>query len=417
MRAGRVRSAVAGPLTVLVLALAGCAAPPAGSEAALDALADRLRAVPGIASVETSLREVDPKDSSDWTAGVDVESSGSDLSIAADVREAIGRGVPGALLQVGLSVEAGGGSSAVSLDPRRESDVELAEQLRVLPFAERVDLLVSRSVELERGVAFAEAVAAVRSVADTDPERGDVAVHRGTTGITVDEAHPGADLVAALDVLDADPRVESISSWSAWPDGVRASVDVTTDDIDRIAEMLAATADEAADAATRPRTRFTVFTPDYSEDRSGWLGLPLGSSEPDDLALGGPPGPVIDPAEAAARLAAGEAGVRAFLESAVLTAGIPAEVATDLEECPDGSGTRMAGRVIIPVFTVLDSAQEPFDAIVAGWSAEGLEQTDRAMGRDYWAPRATREDAVDSASIRGTTEGLSLTAAAECVPG
>lgn len=407
------RRAAAGLLATLVLALVGCTAPPDGSEVALERLADRLRALPGVAAVETSLTEADPKDRPDeWIAGLDIEATESGLGIAAEVRREVSAGVPEVALQVGLRIPEGTHGAAVSLDPRLEDDVDMAGLLRGQSFAAGVDLLPWwRSVALADGAAFADAVPALRALAPT----ADLALVRGTTSVGVDGSSPGAALLSRIDAFAADPRVERLTSTTSI-ERARGSIRLTAADFDEVAGILAATADEAAEAGLRPRTSFSVTAPDYSEERSGWLGLPLGSPEPDDLALGDPPAPVIDPAEAAAALAEGESGVRAFLEAAIAASGVPAEVTTVVAPCSDASASRAEGHVVIPVFTVLDSAQEPFDAVVAGWAAEGFERTDRASGRDFWTTSAERDDRVASASIRGTTEGLSLTATAECVP-
>ncbi|SMH29448.1 hypothetical protein SAMN06295885_0314 [Rathayibacter oskolensis] len=404
--------AIAAALCLLV-ALAGCTVPPAGAAESVDALAERVRASAGVESVETSLRQSDPKDRpDDWVATVDVTASDADLAaVASVVRDAIGSGVDGARLSLTLRVPAGDGGVAVDVDPRRGNDVARAARLRLLPFAAAVLLSGYREgVELTAEASFSEAVPVVREVARS------IDLFRGTTTVAVDEAFPGAALLALVDPLDADPRTSSLSlsasSASASQSSV-SSVSITREDTAAVAGTLAATPDEEADAGTAARTSFSVQSPDYSTVVAGWLGLPLGSPEP----------PLPDPAAPAtaepdpAALAAAESRVKDFLDRSVAETGVPAEVATRVEECSDGRGSRAAGGVVIPVFTVYDSAQESFDAVVDGWTADGFDRIDRASGRDFWGAVTPWGGGVISASIRGTIDGLSLTAESECVVG
>ncbi|KQQ05380.1 MULTISPECIES: hypothetical protein [unclassified Rathayibacter] len=394
----------------LVLALAGCTVPPDGADAALASLVDRIRAGSGVGSVESSLQQADPKDRPDeWIASVDVTASGDDLEVAAVVRDAVHSGVTGTKLSLSLRIPAGDAGVGVVVDPRRKEDVELAGELRVLPFAESVAVSpYQRYVELSAGVSFTEAVAVVRTIT----RRIDLA--RGSTSIAVEPEAPGPALLALVDTLDADPRISSVTVRSS-EGAERASVSVTTDDAEGVATTLAATPDEAADAGTAARTSFSVQSADYATTAAGWLGLPLGSPEP---PLPTPPSlPEADPAEVAAGVAAVEPVVREFLEESVAATGVPAEVSMRVEPCSEGPGSRSAGSVVVPVFTVYDSAQEPFDAVIEGWKAAGFDRTDRASGRDFWTAVTPWRDGVVSASIRGTPDGVSLTAESGCVRG
>lgn len=331
MAAGRAGGATAGLPTLLVLALAGCAVPPAGSQDALDALTERVGAVAGVDSVTSSLNQADIKDRPDeWIAFVEIGAGGSDLGIASAVQAALGAGVVGADLGVSLSVGAGEGLAPVHLDPRREADVALADDLRSLPFVDRVDLLTGRTASLTEDADLADAVPVVRPLAPLPNERGALALSTGTSLIGVDGTRPGAALLSRLDELDDDPGTEEVRTGVGALGALRASIDVVAEDPAAVAALLASTPDEAAEAGTHPRTAFAVSTPGYGETARG----------------------------------------------------------------PQG----------------------PFDAIVAQWTDAGFEQVDRTMGRDYWASKARREDSVAAVSIRGTQEGLSLTATAECVP-
>jgi hypothetical protein len=161
-----------------------------------------------------------------------------------------------------------------------------------------------------------------------------------------------------------------------------------------------------------------VQRPDAATPETGWVGLPPGAPEPDDGPEPQPgdvgehpyvnPGPLADLPEQ-------EAAVRAYVEASVAATGVPAEVETRRELCETELGTRVVGTVLVPVFTVMDDAQVPFDAVVDGWSADGFRQTDRAMGRDHWAAPPGRSDGIESASIRGTADGLSFGVQTRCL--
>lgn len=177
--------------------------------------------------------------------------------------------------------------------------------------------------------------------------------------------------------------------------------------------------DEQADAGIARRTEFSVGRPDAATPQTGWVGLPPGAPEPDD-------GPEPQPGDVGedpfvnegplAELPEQEAAVRAYVEASVAATGVPAEVETRRELCETEYGTRVVGSVLVPVFTVMDDAQGPFDAVVDGWSADGFRQTDRAMGRDHWSAPPGRSDGIESASIRGTAEGLSFGVRTRCLP-
>ena len=116
------------------------------------------------------------------------------------------------------------------------------------------------------------------------------------------------------------------------------------------------------------------------------------------------------------------ATLRAFLERSADAAGVPATVTTGTEQCappgsswsPDATGTRATAFSVVPVFQIVDDAQGPFDAVTALWTSEGFRVSGRAMGRDYWSSSTGADPAT--ASIRGTVDGLSLSAESVCVP-
>lgn len=301
---------------------------------------------------------------------------------------------------------------------------EIAEVWRRIPVVSSVDVTGDgRSVELREGTTIRAAAHLLR------PSLGDgaVAIRRGTTSVDVSAAAPARSVLDLVERLDARPDVSdlSVSPRSAPARGI---IEVESEDPAGVAAVLAATPDEAADAGTATRTIFFVRAP-YSSARDasrdpdlrGWLGLPLGSPAPDDLPDPSepafPPEPTtLAPPPVLVDVREQEAGVRAFLEAAAAIAGVPAEVTTVATQCEDGSAaTQATGSVLIPIFTVMDEPQPPFDAITRSWTDAGFVPAGRAMGRDFWTAGDGRADGVASASIRGASDGLRLSAESVCV--
>ena len=59
---------------------------------------------------------------------------------------------------------------------------------------------------------------------------------------------------------------------------------------------------------------------------------------------------------------------------------------TTSRQCLDEPGTQAQASALVPVFTVMDDAREPFAAVIRTWTDAGLGQVDRAKGLDPWAP-------------------------------
>lgn len=430
MRATARRRAAAVIAAVVLVAgvLSGCSwlspTPPEAAVASVEALRTRLVAVDGVAEVETSLYPRDFRESADWAASVEVVAGTPDLAVVAAVRRALGDGVTHAALELSLEIPSGPRVAGVTLDPQDPEAVDLADTWRRIPGAASVHFASGgRWVVLRAGTTVAEAAARYRPLLGD----GTVVLQDEIVSVGVTATEPGPGLLSAIDALAVRPGVTGVYS-TPGPDMGRGAVTVETDDVERVAAVLAATVDEAADAGSAPRTAFTVRTA-YASDRSsdderevtGWVGLPLGAPEPADLpqpvepeAPADPPMPDVPPV--LVDVAAQEAGVRAFLEAAVAVAGVPAEVTAEVTTCADGSAaTQATGRVLIPVFTVMDDAQAPFDAITGAWADAGFAPGGRAMGRDFWSAGDGRADGVASASIRGTADGLSLSADSVCV--
>lgn len=422
-RAGAVAAAV-----LVASLLSGCSwfpQPPESAVTSLEAMRVRIAAVDGIADVETSLRSTDYSDGPDpWIARVDVTADTPDPAVAGAVQRALGDGVTQAELVASLALPAGDGTAPVRLDLQVPAAWEIAEVWRRIPVVSSVDVTGDgRSVELREGTTIRAAADLLR------PSLGDgaVAIRRGTTSVDVSATAPAPALLDQLDRLEARPDVSEITATLGSAQ-MRGAVSVETEDPVGVATALAATPDEAADAGTAPRLILFVRAP-YSADRetgtgadvTGWLGLPLGSPAPDDLPDRSEPSTPAAPTTPAPTpvlvdVTAQEAGVRAFLEAAATIAGVPAEVTTVATQCEDGSAaTQATGSVLIPIFTVMDEPQPPFDAITRSWTDAGFVPAGRAMGRDFWTAGDGRADGVASASIRGIAAGLSLSAESVCV--
>ncbi|MBF4621112.1 hypothetical protein [Clavibacter sp. VKM Ac-2542] len=428
-RARRRAASALAAVVILVTALSGCSwlypDPPEAAVSSVEALRVRLAAVDGIADVTTRLSPTGPGFAVEgWTARVDATADTPDPAVAADVRDARGDGVTQAELVLSLELPAGDGTASVTLDALDSASVDLGEVWRRIPGVASVRLGGGgRFVELQEGATFAVEADLLR------PSLGAsrMSVRRGTTSVEVSATAPAIAVLGLADRLDARPDLSSLSVSPGWAQ-TRGLISVETEDPSGVAAAIAATPDEAADAGTAPRMAFVVRAP-YSSDPDadadaeieGWLGLPLGSPEPDDIPEPPEPTTPADPPSPApppvlVDVTAQEAGVRAFLEAAAATVGVPAEVTTVATQCEDGSaGTQATDSVLIPIFTVMDEPQPPFDAITRSWTEAGFVPGGRAMGRDFWKAGDGRADGVASASIRGTSEGLSLSAESVCV--
>jgi hypothetical protein len=416
-------------VAILATLLSGCSSlyppPPEAAVSSVEALRVRLAAVDGIAEVTTGLSPRGPGFAVEgWTAQVRVTAGTSDAAVAADVRDALGDGVTQAELDLTLELPAGDGTASVTLDPLDPTVVHLGERWRRIPGVAAVRLGGGgRFVELQEGATFAAEADLLRPVLGAST----MSVQRGTTSVDVSATAPAPAVLGLVDLLEARPDISylRVSLGSAQE---RGTIVAEAEDPAGVAAVIAATPDEPADAGAAPRTAFVVRAPypsdpeaDTTADREGWLGLPLGSPPPGDLPeLPEPASPAAPPSPAPppvlVDVAAQEAAVRAFLEAAAATTGVPAEVTTDATTCADGSAaTQATGSVLIPIFTAVDDPQVPFDAITRSWTDAGFLLTGRAMGRDYWTAGDGRGDQVASASIRGTADGLSLSADSICV--
>jgi hypothetical protein len=435
------RSAMAAVVAIAVsLLLAGClfdpAPPPDGSEAALTALTSKLNRLEGVASATGDVHQRDVKDApNEWTADVRIRADTSDLHVAQEVRRVAARGVKGTSLLMTLEVPASRGIAGVTIDPMDSKLVALAEGLR------KQDAVASATITswlteitVAHHVAYSDAVSRIRPLIGS----GRATLLRGTASVEVTPNAPGAALLRVIDSLDAggDATDLSYTAGTTYADSVGTTADrpwlsLVIRDPTAIAGTLAGTVDESADSELAPRTAFSARTENDAVEQGGWLGLPLDSAPPDDEqrvvktpapspGTPGGPGSSAPPRDqwVPVDVDSQATALRAFLERSAAATTVGADVTTGIEQCSlpgraDLSGTRATARILVPIFTVYDDGQKPFDDVTALWRSEHLRQTDQAMGLQNWVPTPAR-GAVASATIRGTADGLSLTAESGC---
>lgn len=386
---------------------------PDGAQRALDDLLADVRAEPGVAAADGDL--TDGYGTPAWVASVRVRAASDDVRLAARVRRLTDVRIPGSRLTVSLALPAGAGTAEASVDPTVPRVVTAADHLRREPDVDQV-LGTRRGVRvvLRSAPVWSTVVPRVRSLAGGVPVTLD-SVGDGAAvefDVEVDRSRPGPPLLGALDTIR--PRVVRYATSSVVRDGKPdgpPTLTITVVDVDSAARTLTRTDDDAAAQDPDARTTFRVF--DHgAEPVVGWLGLPLTGSDPLTAPLPWVRADVSDD----------ESAVRSFLESSARASGVPARVATAVERCSSASdvrperwtGTRATASVLVPVFQQYDDPQEPFDRVTTAWTADGLRTGGSAMGLDSWSagPQTTR--GVESATIRGTADGLRLTAAAPC---
>lgn len=425
----------------VVVSLAGCffdVPPPKGSEAALKALLSKIERIPGVAKATGEVRQVDAKDQpNSWLADIRITANTSDIEVASKVRGESARGVTGTTLSVALDLPKAPGVAPVEVDPMQVDLVDLAGRLRKQSVVESASLTHwITTVTLAGHVTFTDAVTRVRpllgagSATLTRPGHSDRSVEVTATS-------PGASLLRVLDTIDTDPSTSEFSysagtTYAVAPQSSaqRSSLFVRTAHASALAETLVRTTDEAAEARVAPRTSFALWNTNDTEGEEGWLGLPLGASPPaDEMPVVKTPSPAAPGGSGAtvapqdvwvpANVDAQTAELRTFLDRSAAATAVKSVVTTDIEQCStsgrsDLAGTRATARTIIPIFTVYNEGQKPFDAVTALWTRGGLRMNDQAMGLQHWVA-SPAGGAVSSATIQGTTAGLSLTAESGCI--
>jgi len=440
--------------------LAGCSwfDPPKEVTAEAEVLAEQIGEINGIAEVDVDVRDRDFKDHpNDWIFDFSITAAdaGSLDSVPAAVRT-ITRTASVYGVSVTLDVPSSRGLAPVVLGDLSEATVRAADALRGLPEVAAVDIGASYSgttVGKSPGATLAATAASLRTVpgfgADTsltgdDPIRSitiqwEGSRHDSLHTVEVGVAGPSGPVLDALEKLGADSSVDRVYALEKGMLGLqpeRPAIDVVMDHPAEGVAQLAAIADPAAEAGTRPRTAFRVSTGTMgttpTAEPDGYVGLPIGSDQPLDLPA--PPAqpdpttpdqalvdfppdewvPSTDPA-VLAQLDTLRGDVESFLHSAEALSGVTADFTTGAGPCErPGGGTHITAYVVLPVFEIAESTDDAFAAIVADWGRSGLARSDRALGMDIYS-NPSADAVIASATIRGTGEGINIGVTSICV--
>ena len=403
---------VAGVVLIATM-LTGCSlfpAPPSDLVAATERYEALVRALPGVAKAEATVRSVDPKDRpNDWEVWLIVDATSADgldtvPALVADVTP------PAAdVIRVTLRFPAAQGLASVNLTNASAADVERAGILRHLPFTASVGLSGEFSVELVAGTRLADAVSQIRAsgVLSYDPF-GFVTLNQDDGAVVdVSLAGPSDALITLIESLDGDSGVDYIRSTEPSLESPRPRLSLDADDPARWVQALTELGEPRIEG--RPSTAFSVHND--GETVSGFVGLPLGSAEPEDLPVAEEAQPT-DPIVLAGLLAEDSTSVSALLATAAETSGIPGAAEVIQASCSLDGGAQVWGSLLLPVFDYADSADVAYNAIVAAWEADGYAHTDQAMGESIYTPSETRP--VMQLTIRGTAEGIRVSAWGAC---
>ncbi|WP_147305922.1 hypothetical protein [Subtercola boreus] len=203
--------------------------------------------------------------------------------------------------------------------------------------------------------------------------------------VVVDRTVPDQVTLTGLATIANQTGVTSLVYDSARPRGSQAGwrptltiTTTTTATRGDVAQQLTAFDTQPALAVGTPRAIYTVNaeTDEIGSGITGYLGLPEGTPEPDDLAP--LPEPPPDPEMLAATCAENEKLVRTLLDNGGDLAGIHGTPSIDTTNCATGTGTTVVGRVTIPIFDIADTADPAYNTIVASWNSQGYTSKDRA---------------------------------------
>jgi hypothetical protein len=452
------------------IALSACTlfAPPQEVTAEAEELAQSIRALDGVTDVTVDVYSRDVKDHpNDWIVAlsVDTQNSTSLRTVPSAIRSTIS-GADVYLVDVVLDVPAAMGVAAVRLRGVGEATEAAATQLRAIAEVESVSVGAwpGTSVEKRSSAGLAQTAAAVRAVegfgsggslAGENPLQS---VLIGWDGAAVEAHHqveigasgPSDPVLDGLERLGREQSVEQVYAYEA--EGFsslgesaagRPTINITGGDSKWVVGLLTATVDPAAEARLRPRTAFGVWTP-HGMEFVGYVGLPAGSPEPDDVPVPPEPAPAseanpVDPATGLpadavpaaewapsndpavlARLSELTGEVVAFLDRTEAIAGISAELTPTVGPCvwnpqmSNGQASSVSASVVLPIFTIADSADAAFAAITSDWRRSGLSYSDRALGLDIYSNR-TDGAVIADATIRGTSDGISIRVSSACV--
>lgn len=253
--------------------------------------------------------------------------------------------------------------------------------------------------------------------------------------LKIDPTSPNPALIPILAELAGDDDVVRVSfegtrdvAVSSTAPLLRPSLIVEVQGkaaLERVTVLLTGLDDAVTSVSGIGRPSFDVFSdvPGPTGEREGFIGLPLGSPEPDDLKdvptaeepAGGSPVVVLEPGAADGRVADDRILLTNRLDAAGDVAGIRGTPEASVAACEPGPGEHAVGEVVIPIFEIADRADDAYAAITAAWVADGYRRTDRAMGTEMYSAADPRSPGATMLTIRGTTEGISIRASSVCV--
>lgn len=312
-----------------------------------------------------------------------------------------------ALADAGVALASIPGATSVTVPSTTvAAEVSVAEPMSVPPVAASVRALASMGKGPLTAVTVRSAATAPRVTS--------------ALSVALDAVGPPDALVETLAGMLQRPGVDSVMYSSAHRNDTdtgtsgRPVVQVTvesTAEANEVAAQLAALDVAQSVAANSPRASFTVVESTSSTSlASGFLGLPLGSPQPQDVTPGGS---YRSPEGDAARLDADSAAVTQLLTDAGTIAGISGNPSVWIADCPSGVGQQASGSALIPIFDVADTADEAYAKIVDSWEAEGLVYSEGALGTAIYAATSPTL-LVRHATIRGTADGIRIHAEGGC---
>lgn len=463
-RMGRPWWHAAGLIAGLLAAFAGVAAlvflgfwslvfsvppPPGVVSDASEQMRSSVLGVDGVSAAEISVTVRDRKDGGPldepgaWVIDVDVTVQGDRADLARIVAEIdLARSEAQAVAPTTgtITVPAGpdGPRAIISFDEESTlvgpaySDLAGALALREIPATEavNVDGWGSAGVVLGSSADLVDATVSAQLVAAGIPNSlGSVTVsnHGDEAGgsrasVTVGPAlpPPEATLIRLVADLAARPGVQSVS-FDAGRDRFEAETPwrprlvVFLTESGPVDAVIRSLVSAAGSTVGLPRPSFLVSANGSNgepvTDVQGYLGLPLGTVEPDDAVNPDPPPgpPPVDPALEEARAQAGSALVESILTEAAAVSGVAVTIESELIACADGRGRQSVGHVLLPVAEQSMPQQQSYDAIVADWSSRGFRSAGGAAGAVLYSAQG-----LEQVSIRGGVDGISIWVTAEC---
>jgi hypothetical protein len=360
-------------------------------------------------------------------------------------------------VNVTLAMPAAPRIAAVYLRDLSATTIDAATNLRALPEVISVDVdgdYPGATVEKSPDASLADTAAALRAVGGTGADtsltgnnplrsitiRWYGARHESFHSVELGATGPSTPVLNALDQLGANKSVSRIYALEegSWPlSAERPGIEIDVVNTNGVLDLLATTVDPDAEAGTRPRTAFHV-TAASGAQYNGFVGLPLGSDEPQDLPA--PPADPGDPIELGpvtpdtivpgialptwvlstdpavlAQIDTLTTDVEGFFHSAEAISGVTAEIRTSIGPCvASDERTSVTGSIVLPIFEITDSADEAYADLVREWDLTGLVRSDRALGLDIFS-NTSGDATVASATMRGTVEGISISATSQCV--